>query len=148
MPGNQGSRPTPSASRASLPSSLPATGLSQPPLFEEIEAMQAIAARDELFESALRIIQEAGRGSVSLLQRKLRIGYSRSARLIDQLEAAGIIGPDLSNGQGREVLVGGNQPASPSENNAPPTNRPSSTNKAPRIIGEDDETANPPRVWM
>ena len=148
VPSNQGSRPTPSASRASLPSSLPATGLSQPPLFEEIEAMQAIAARDELFESALRIIQEAGRGSVSLLQRKLRIGYSRSARLIDQLEEAGIIGPDLSNGQGREVLVGGNQPASPSENNAPPTNRPSSTSKAPRIIGEDDEPANPPRVWM
>jgi len=153
MFGNQGSRPAQSSNRASLPSTLPATGLSQPPLFEEIEAMQAIAARDELFESAVRIVQEAGRGSVSLLQRKLRIGYSRSARLIDQLEEAGIIGPDLSNGQGREVLVGGAQPTQ-GENNTTPANRPSSpnrapdTSKAPRIIGEDDEQANPPRVWM
>ncbi|CAN5747758.1 DNA translocase FtsK [soil metagenome] len=124
--------------------SLPATGLSQPPLFDEINAMKAVDARDELFEDAVRLVQEAGRGSVSLLQRKLRIGYSRSARLVDQMEEAGILGPDLGNGQGREVLVGNQQPAQP------PPQLPPQTLKPPRIIGGEDEDppTNKPRVWM
>ena len=57
-----------------------------------------------LFDDAVRIVQQAGRGSVSLLQRKLRIGYSRSSRLVEQLEEAGILGPDLGGNQGRELL--------------------------------------------
>jgi len=78
--------------------------LSQPPLFEQIEQMRAAEARDNLFDEAVKIVQENGRGSVNLLQRRLRIGYSRAARLVDQLEEAGVLGPDLGAGRGREYL--------------------------------------------
>ena len=74
-------------------------------LFEEIEQMKAEDARDELFEEAIRTVRENGRGSVSLLQRKLRIGYNRASRLVDQLEEAGILGPDAGGTSGREVLT-------------------------------------------
>ena len=60
--------------------------------------------RDELFDQAVEIIVEAGRGSVSLLQRKLGIGYGRASRLIDQMYDAGIVG-DYKGSQAREVLV-------------------------------------------
>ncbi len=79
----------------------PAAGLAQPPLFQEIEQLRAAEARDELFNDAVEIVREAGRGSVSLLQRKLRIGYSRASRLVDQLEEAGLLGPDQGGSQGR-----------------------------------------------
>jgi len=59
---------------------------------------------DELFGEALRIVQETGQASVSLIQRRLRIGYTRSARIIDQLEQAGHIGPYRGE-QPREVFV-------------------------------------------
>jgi S-DNA-T family DNA segregation ATPase FtsK/SpoIIIE len=49
--------------------------------------------RDELFEQAVRVVVEAGQASVSMLQRRLRVGYTRAARLVDQLEAAGVVGP-------------------------------------------------------
>ncbi len=49
--------------------------------------------RDELFDEAARIIVRAQQGSVSLLQRKLSVGYARAARIVDQLEDAGIVGP-------------------------------------------------------
>lgn len=49
--------------------------------------------RDELFSEAAAIVVEAGQASVSLLQRRLRVGYTRAARMVDQLEAAGIVGP-------------------------------------------------------
>lgn len=60
--------------------------------------------RDELFEEAARIIVRHQQGSVSLLQRRLKIGYSRAARLVDELEAAGIVGP-FDGSKAREVLV-------------------------------------------
>ena len=61
--------------------------------------------RDELFrEAAEACIQNQG-GSTSLLQRKLRIGYGRAARVIDQLYAAGILGPQ-DGSKAREVLIG------------------------------------------
>lgn len=60
--------------------------------------------RDELFDQAVDIIIESGRGSVSLLQRKLNIGYGRSSRLIDQMALAGIVG-DYKGSQAREVVV-------------------------------------------
>jgi len=59
---------------------------------------------DELFEEAARIIVRHQQGSVSLLQRRLKIGYSRAARLIDELEAAGIVGP-FDGSKAREVLI-------------------------------------------
>ncbi len=61
--------------------------------------------RDALFDDAVAVVQEAGRASTSLLQRRLRIGYTRAARLIDMLEEEGIVGPDLGGSRGREVLL-------------------------------------------
>lgn len=81
-----------------------ATAMSQAPLFEQIEQLRAAEARDELFYVAVNIVREHGRGSVNLLQRKLRIGYTRAARLIDQLHESGILGPDLGGTRGREYL--------------------------------------------
>ncbi len=60
--------------------------------------------RDPLFEDAVRIILESKRGSVSLLQRRLTVGYSRASRLIDQMAQAGIVG-DYKGSQAREVLI-------------------------------------------
>jgi len=60
--------------------------------------------RDELFDEALRLVVLHQQGSISLLQRRLKIGYARAARLIDQLEAAGIVGP-FDGSKAREVLV-------------------------------------------
>ena len=52
-----------------------------------------ISERDSMFREAAEIIVNAQQGSASLLQRKLKLGYNRAGRLIDQLEAAGIVGP-------------------------------------------------------
>lgn len=60
--------------------------------------------RDPLFDAAVEIMIESGRGSVSLLQRRLAIGYSRSSRLIDQMWQAGIIG-EHKGSVAREVLI-------------------------------------------
>jgi DNA segregation ATPase FtsK/SpoIIIE, S-DNA-T family len=60
--------------------------------------------RDDLFEDAARIIVRYQQGSVSLLQRRLKVGYSRAARLVDELEAAGIVGP-ADGSKARDVLV-------------------------------------------
>ncbi len=60
--------------------------------------------RDELFEDAARIIIAAQQGSASLLQRKLKIGYNRAGRIIDQLEVNGIVGP-FEGSKAREVLI-------------------------------------------
>lgn len=59
---------------------------------------------DELFEEAARIIVRNQQGSVSLIQRKLSIGYTRAARIVDQLEQAGVVGA-FAGGKAREVLV-------------------------------------------
>jgi S-DNA-T family DNA segregation ATPase FtsK/SpoIIIE len=60
--------------------------------------------RDELFKEAARTIVRHQQGSVSLLQRRLKVGYSRAARLVDELEAAGIVGP-FDGSKAREVLI-------------------------------------------
>ena len=62
------------------------------------------AAKDELYEEAVRIVLETQRGSVSLLQRRLEIGYSRAARLIDLMAEDGIVG-EYKGSQAREVFV-------------------------------------------
>lgn len=75
-------------------------------IFEEVE--EALLAgegpRDELFDDALRLVVQLGQASVSFLQRRMKIGYARAGRLIDELEAAGIVGPS-DGGKAREVLV-------------------------------------------
>ncbi|SFO57313.1 DNA segregation ATPase FtsK/SpoIIIE, S-DNA-T family [Chitinophaga sp. YR627] len=60
--------------------------------------------RDPLFEEAARVIVQNQQGSTSLLQRRMKLGYNRAGRLMDQLEAAGIVGPNLGS-KAREVNV-------------------------------------------
>jgi len=63
-----------------------------------------LSDRDALFEEAARLIVMHQQGSTSLIQRKLKLGYNRAGRLIDQLEAAGIVGP-FEGSKAREVLI-------------------------------------------
>ena len=63
-----------------------------------------IEDRDKLFREAAEVLVVAQQGSASLLQRKLKLGYNRAGRLIDQLEAAGIVGP-FEGSKARQVLI-------------------------------------------
>jgi len=60
--------------------------------------------KDELFDDSVRIVLESQRGSVSLLQRKLNIGYARASRMIEMMAASGILG-EYKGSQAREVLI-------------------------------------------
>ena len=59
---------------------------------------------DELFQEAVSLVITHQQGSISLLQRRLKVGYSRAARLIDEMEQAGVVGP-FTGSKAREVLV-------------------------------------------
>jgi S-DNA-T family DNA segregation ATPase FtsK/SpoIIIE len=59
---------------------------------------------DDLYEDAVRVILETGRGSASLLQRRLEVGYARASRLIDIMTERGILGP-FKGSKAREILV-------------------------------------------
>jgi S-DNA-T family DNA segregation ATPase FtsK/SpoIIIE len=59
---------------------------------------------DELFEDAVRVVTETGQASISMIQRRLRVGYTRAARLIDMMELRGIVGPHLGS-KAREILI-------------------------------------------
>jgi S-DNA-T family DNA segregation ATPase FtsK/SpoIIIE len=61
-------------------------------------------ARDELFDQAVEIVLQSQRGSVSLLQRRLAVGYSRASRIVDQMADAGILG-DYKGSQARECMM-------------------------------------------
>jgi S-DNA-T family DNA segregation ATPase FtsK/SpoIIIE len=77
----------------------------QPPLWPEIEMLKeedlTREGEDDLLVKAIEVVRSQQRASVSLLQRRLRIGYARAARLIDLLEEQGIIGPDEGGGRAR-----------------------------------------------
>jgi len=77
-----------------------------PSMFEKksSEAATFITDLDPMFEEAARVIVRHQQGSVSLLQRRLKLGYSRAARIVDQLEEAGIVGPSEGS-KAREVIV-------------------------------------------
>ena len=79
-----------------------------PPMQDEAEESDTPgledADRDDLFVDAARIIVRTQQGSVSLLQRKLSVGYTRAARIVDQLEDAGIVGP-FEGSKARQVLI-------------------------------------------
>jgi S-DNA-T family DNA segregation ATPase FtsK/SpoIIIE len=101
----------------------PAEPAKQAPLWEDLQsALENPPAdgEDELLNDAIQVVRELRKASISLLQRRLRIGYTRAARLIDILEEKSIIGPAQSGAQPREVLDYGEEttptgtPASPS----------------------------------
>ncbi len=76
---------------------------------------------DELYNDAIAIVREAGKASASLLQRRLRIGYARAARLLDILEDQGEIGP-ADGARPREVYSGAEKKTNDSSNNIQPYN--------------------------
>ncbi|MHC4990402.1 MAG: DNA translocase FtsK, partial [Planctomycetota bacterium] len=65
---------------------------------------EALGERDPMFDKAVEVMIETGRGSVSLLQRRLAVGYSRASRLVDQMALAGILG-DHKGSVARDVLI-------------------------------------------
>jgi S-DNA-T family DNA segregation ATPase FtsK/SpoIIIE len=76
------------------------------PPWEETLSFEGENGDDGLIDKAIEILRKDGRASASYLQRQLRIGYPRAARLIDQLEEKGIIGPSQGGGKEREILLG------------------------------------------
>ncbi|HWL93501.1 MAG TPA: DNA translocase FtsK, partial [Phycisphaerae bacterium] len=81
----------------------------QPQFHHELQRLspgmaESDSERDPLFDKAVDIIVASGRGSVSLLQRRLEIGYSRASRLIEQMAQAGLVG-DYKGSQAREVAI-------------------------------------------
>jgi S-DNA-T family DNA segregation ATPase FtsK/SpoIIIE len=97
--------PVPGQENAMQPPWLPGQETLQQPLWNDVAAMEAAAeGRDDLYRQAVEEVRKSGKASISLLQRRLRIGYSRAARLIDQMEADGIIGPEQGGTRGRDVL--------------------------------------------
>jgi S-DNA-T family DNA segregation ATPase FtsK/SpoIIIE len=66
---------------------------------------EALEEQDEVLEAAIELVRQTGQASASLLQRRLRIGFPRAARLMDELEAMGVIGRAQAGGRTREVLI-------------------------------------------
>jgi S-DNA-T family DNA segregation ATPase FtsK/SpoIIIE len=94
----------------SVPTGVP---LKQQQLWDEAEKPDG----DPLLDEAIEIVRREGRASVSMLQRRLRIGYTRSARIVDQMEDKGIVGPPEGATQVRQVLDYG-QTAPPKDDGA------------------------------
>ena len=85
---------------AGVPLKPPDYGGKQVPMFEDITAIQG----DPLLNDAIDTVRREGRASVSMLQRRMRIGYTRAARLVDSMEEKGIVGPPAQGTGVREVL--------------------------------------------
>jgi S-DNA-T family DNA segregation ATPase FtsK/SpoIIIE len=81
----------------------PAAGAAQPPALKGPAEFLSVEEQDELLPAAIKLVQHHTRASASLLQRRLRIGYSKAAQLIDLLEQQGYVGP-AEDGRSREVL--------------------------------------------
>jgi len=79
----------------------------QAELFPPWTGYQVDDDADDLLERAIELVEGRDRVSTSFVQRRLRIGFPRAARLVDQLEEQGVVGPDEGGGRGREVLLGG-----------------------------------------
>jgi len=87
----RGSVTTPSVEREEAP-------------WQEESFLESENETDELLAEAIELVQEQGKASTSWLQRQFRIGYPRAARLMDDLEEMGIVGPPEKGGRGRQVL--------------------------------------------
>jgi S-DNA-T family DNA segregation ATPase FtsK/SpoIIIE len=85
----QPSLPQASSQGSSLAAPFTPTGTEkydQMPLLDQVKQIKIEDGRDPMFEDAVRVVREAGRGSISLIQRELRVGYGRAARIVEQLE--------------------------------------------------------------
>lgn len=78
----------------------------EPPPWEKLLSEPDENEDEDLIEKAVSIVRQSQRASASLLQRRLRIGYPRAARLLDQLEEMGVVGPSQGGGKERDVLLG------------------------------------------
>jgi S-DNA-T family DNA segregation ATPase FtsK/SpoIIIE len=86
----------------------------EPPWEELLLREAALEDRDEILEEAIELVKRRGEASASMLQRALRVGYPRAARLMDELEELGVVGRAQSGGRTREVLIEeGEDPLSP-----------------------------------
>jgi S-DNA-T family DNA segregation ATPase FtsK/SpoIIIE len=86
----------------------------RPPLapWEDFLVRQdALAQQDDVLERAIELVKQTGEASASLLQRRLRVGYPRAARLMDELEELGLVGRATAGGRTREVLFSDDPPA-------------------------------------
>ena len=74
--------------------------------WDEMMVTEAVLAnKDGLVEQAIDIIRGTGKASTSMLQRRLKVGYPRAARLMDELEDLGVVGPSRGGGRERDVLI-------------------------------------------
>jgi S-DNA-T family DNA segregation ATPase FtsK/SpoIIIE len=78
-----------------------------PPAIAPWASLEDVQDNDDLLEEAIALVRQSGRASASLLQRRMRIGYPRAARLIDLMEERGIIGGPETGGRAREVIAEG-----------------------------------------
>jgi S-DNA-T family DNA segregation ATPase FtsK/SpoIIIE len=82
--------------------------IAEPQFNAELTGMKKIdeaeMRKDELFDEAVRVVLETKRGSVSLLQRRLSIGYARASRIIEMMASSGILG-EYKGSQAREVMI-------------------------------------------
>jgi S-DNA-T family DNA segregation ATPase FtsK/SpoIIIE len=85
---------------------IPAEKEAPPPWEQLVNSSAEDEGSDVLVQRAITVVKGEHRASASLLQRRLKIGYPRAARLIDELEELGIVGPSQGGGREREVLAG------------------------------------------
>ena len=71
---------------------------------EEFEATDEELGGDEMLPAAVDVILETGQASVSMLQRRLKLGYARAARIVDEMEKLGVVGP-YQGSKARSILV-------------------------------------------
>ncbi len=77
----------------------------RPPWESMLSETSGEGSDDVLIEQAITVLKKEQRASASMLQRRLRIGYPRAARLLDQLEESGVVGPPMGGGRDRQVLL-------------------------------------------
>jgi len=87
----------------------------------DLDPDDGIDEDEELIRQCIEVIRSEQKASVSLLQRRLRLGYTRAARIMDELEKRGIVGPS-KGAEPRDILIDLDAPESPG--NAPPGSRP------------------------
>jgi len=103
---DEASQPSSQASPTTAPTPPAGSQAVQQPLWADFKAQaEAAEQEDDLLPKAIEVVHSHNRVSISLLQRRLRIGYARAARLIDLMEEQGIIGPDEGGGRSRQVLL-------------------------------------------